>query len=282
LLHALRASHGDELWRVEVDHRTSWPSVLVSGGRVLTNTDSKVLAFDASSGRQIWSAELNVAEISRLPTGALAEADGIVYTAVWNNGRGLGTVVALDSNTGGILWSFDMRGAGVFTPTVANGVVYVVGWEDKRLYGLDAKTGQPLWSYELPANGNTPAVIASGKLYVAAGKTLLVFSRQEQTQTTPVATLTTPTTTPQPPATRTTTETTTFIQPTTTTTTPATILSPETKKTQPQITTTQTTTTDKPSPSTNLTIIDTTLLIIAVAVTVVAVLTAALLLRRRI
>lgn len=67
-------------------------------------------------------------------------SDGLLYVAT---ARGL---YALNAANGAVAWRFDTEMPLGNSPTVANGVVYVGGY-DKKLHALDAQTGAHLWSF---------------------------------------------------------------------------------------------------------------------------------------
>jgi outer membrane protein assembly factor BamB len=72
-------------------------------------------------------------------------------------------VVALDANTGGIVWDARLAGRpalGIdFAPVVDGGSVYVTGW-DGVVHALDAATGVPRWSTPLPTAPVTTTTVA--------------------------------------------------------------------------------------------------------------------------
>ena len=69
-------------------------------------------------------------------------ANGVVYV-----GSADCNVYALNASTGALLWSYTTGGRVFSSPAVANGVVYVIGWDTSNLYALNASTGALLWSY---------------------------------------------------------------------------------------------------------------------------------------
>jgi outer membrane protein assembly factor BamB len=76
----------------------------------------------------------------------------------------IGTVYALNSTTGSMVWSFKAD-FGVFTsPSVTNGIVYVSS--EDTLYALNASTGNQIWSTQ---RADTSPVVADGIVYVDGG-----------------------------------------------------------------------------------------------------------------
>jgi outer membrane protein assembly factor BamB len=88
---------------------------------------------------------------------------------------------AYDANTGALLWNQPSGGQGTYSdsPAVSNGVVYVYGYDDAKMYAFDentgaAKTGFPSLALNTAGAGgrnwNSPAV-AGDKVFIGAGTT---------------------------------------------------------------------------------------------------------------
>lgn len=87
--------------------------------------------------------------------------NGIVYAS----SSGGNFVYALNATTGAYLWSYPITS--YFSPTVANGVVYV-GSEDYKLYALNATTGAYLWSYTTGSYIESSPTVANGVVYIGS------------------------------------------------------------------------------------------------------------------
>ena len=73
---------------------------------------------------------------------------------------------ALNAATGALVWRFDTEMPLGNSPTVADGVVYVGGY-DRKLHALDARTGQHLWSFAGAGAGyDTNPLVVEGKVFV--------------------------------------------------------------------------------------------------------------------
>jgi uncharacterized repeat protein (TIGR01451 family) len=99
-----------------------------------------------------------------------AVVNGVVYITAGASSSPPGKLYALNASTGATLWSF-ATDAGVTSPAVANGIVYVDGHDNdaERVYALNASTGATLWSYSTGsvAAAGAPAV-ANGVVYITA------------------------------------------------------------------------------------------------------------------
>jgi outer membrane protein assembly factor BamB len=128
------------------------------------------IAADAMTGAIIW--EINVPD---MVTGAVAG-----YGKVFLHGWGIG-ILALDQDTGQILWRFEDRGDKSTAPALAYGKVYV-GDTNYGVYALDADAGEIVWQYRSTpygpyphgpdaeawwlTDGDTRPCVADGKVYV--------------------------------------------------------------------------------------------------------------------
>lgn len=195
---AIDRETGDERWSVDVGHRFDAASALVVDDLVIAGTigeaplaltaengdqrfeDGAVVALDAGSGTERWRYDTPGAPSGpgktdgEDVTGSPAAADGVVYV-----GSSWGRVVALDPADGTERWSTvvgsQSRSAAerphLSGPVVANGLVYVSAFEDRRVYALDADTGREVWTADLGgAPGQAPAVTPD-TVYVGSYRT---------------------------------------------------------------------------------------------------------------
>lgn len=76
-----------------------------------------------------------------------------------------GFLVAMDADTGKILWRFEAA-AIESSPLLVDGTLYFGSW-DHRLYALNARTKTLRWSFEADGEVNTSAAYWDGKVYFA-------------------------------------------------------------------------------------------------------------------
>ncbi|GGC24949.1 hypothetical protein GCM10011371_10690 [Novosphingobium marinum] len=118
-------------------------SPVVGGGKLFAmDTDGEVHAFDAQSGARLWSRSL------RGSGGNASSAFG--GGASFDNGRlyvttGLGTVAALEADTGNEIWKVQPAGPLRGSPTIAFNAVYVMT-QNNELHALNIADGTQLWS----------------------------------------------------------------------------------------------------------------------------------------
>ena len=118
-------------------------------------------AIDAKTGTELWS--YHFTGTYNQVYGSPAVVNGVVYVGADT------TVVALDANTGAVLWSFPTAEGTlvVASPAVADGVVYIYAEGlPSYLYAIDAATGTLLWSRSIQALGYTSPAVAYGMVFI--------------------------------------------------------------------------------------------------------------------
>jgi outer membrane protein assembly factor BamB len=81
---------------------------------------------------------------------------------------GTGEILAVDLETGKIVWDDKLPTPAYGDATYSNGVVYTTEFAGNVL-AFDAKTGKELWKAKLPAGANSPVAITGEYLITAAG-----------------------------------------------------------------------------------------------------------------
>jgi len=133
---------------------------IVADGRIFTiDTASDVTAFNAKTGRRLWTTELTPPQEDdgHIP-GGLAFENGRIFV-----GTGFAQVVALEAASGKIIWRKNVGAPIHSAPTVRGGRVFTVSLDDK-LHVLAAQDGRLLWTHSGAAEtamllgGASPAV----------------------------------------------------------------------------------------------------------------------------
>ena len=168
---ALDKMTGDEVWRARGMKR-SWntPAVIrtpAGKDEVVVNTDDKILAYDARTGRSLWTCE----GINDYLCPDLLVRDGILYAtggrrppqliAVRPGGRG-------DVTESHRLW-VTKAGSKIATPVYHDGHLY---WAEHNGFAtcVDAEKGKVVYRNRLREAGKTyaSAVLAEGRLYIVS------------------------------------------------------------------------------------------------------------------
>ena len=143
-----------EVCRVQIDGPTSYSAgLIVTGGVIYTATGRNTVAIDAATCALKWTHVWTPEEEEIVPSNrGVAVLDGRVF-----RGTGDGRLLALDAETGRLLWK-DVIGAprlGEFAsaaPLAWQGVVYMgIAGGDRgvrgRVMAFDAATGRELWRF---------------------------------------------------------------------------------------------------------------------------------------
>jgi outer membrane protein assembly factor BamB len=166
---------------------TFYSTAAVFYGRVfLGNTDGRVYAYDAFTGKLDWAVQTG-AFVYASP--AVTNAPGLgptIYLGSYD-----GTFYALNARSGRIDWKFNAHGRISGSATIIGRTVYLADLGSHHTYGLGVSTGRV--TFQL-ATGSFDPVISDGKnIYLTGQSGLYAFTpRQAAAAPTPVATRKTP------------------------------------------------------------------------------------------
>lgn len=175
---AFSALTGERLWRVDVDRRADGHTAAASEGRFFVGTDSSVLAFDAATGALVWRTGIGDAwEFDGRVRGVAVKGDAVYVCAqeplFWNGYRSRGNVVALNAQTGAILWRYLMFFETEYNfcsaePLVTEQLVVVGDAGGNNIVAIQRATGEFLWRFEGDQGWvgpwDTPALIGDSVL----------------------------------------------------------------------------------------------------------------------
>jgi len=143
---------------------TFYSTAAVMYGRVyLGNTDGRVYAFDAGSGRLDWAVQTGAYVYS---SPAVTSAPGLgptIYIGSYS-----GTFYALNARSGGIDWQYETGGRISGSPTIVGRVVYLAALGTHHTYGLGISTGRLVFE---KATGSFDPVISDGQDIYLTGTT---------------------------------------------------------------------------------------------------------------
>lgn len=120
-------------------------SPIVANGRVFVlDTLATLRAFEASSGKQLWSKSLapDNEEDDEGFGGGVASDGRMVYATT-----AFGNIMAMEAASGQLVWGKRIDGPFRAAPTVANGQVYVTSMNNE-VFCLSAEDGTVLWKFE--------------------------------------------------------------------------------------------------------------------------------------
>lgn len=207
VLYSLDPSSGETHWEYELGDRIEDSSpILLQDMVVLTGNKGEIKAINSQDGDVMWEANLSEADSGKIVNSAPATDGELIYFGtttgevyVLNSSNGdrvssfdVGGVVntkpavsdgmlyvtqnstvsllAIDIETGEIMWEFDKPTLNLSSPVLSDGEVYIIS-DRQKLYKVDSSTGKQKWEYyhgdDIPEGGDrtlTPAV-RDGVLY---------------------------------------------------------------------------------------------------------------------
>jgi outer membrane protein assembly factor BamB len=158
---AVGEEHGRRIWisgseGALLGSGTFYSTSAVFYGRVfLGNTDGRVYAYDASTGKLDWAVQTG-AYVYASP--AVTNAPGLgpmIYLGSYD-----GTFYALNARSGRIAWRFDAHGKISGSATIVGRTVYFADLGTHRTYGLGISTGRVSFEKD---TGSFDPVISDGK-----------------------------------------------------------------------------------------------------------------------
>ena len=155
-------------------------SPVAFGGRVFTmDSDGVVRAFAINSGERAWTTETQPKKDRSTNVGGGLGGDGGVLYAT----TGRAETLAINPDSGKILWRTELDAPARSAPTIADGKLFL-STIDERLLGLSADGGKQLWSYQATASstiflGEPAPAVADGLVVAGFGSGDLLALRTD-------------------------------------------------------------------------------------------------------
>lgn len=168
----------DLLWKLDlgVAGNNKWSQMLPAvyeGSVFAASTSGKIIAVDATSGREQWSVETN----NRWTAGVSA-GYGRILVADEN-----GIIQARSSQNGDLLWQADIIAEVSATPEM-NSEIVVIQRVDGQLTALNATTGAYLWTFDsqaprLTLRGTSSPIVTADATFAAFANGKVVALRND-------------------------------------------------------------------------------------------------------
>jgi outer membrane protein assembly factor BamB len=188
VVRAIELSTGATLWEQSYDARhTMNPAAtshgkgpkstpLLSGGRLFTLGIAGTLsAFEAETGRVLWRSDYSDRFAATSPLYGSAASPMIARgkLLIHLGGPGKGALMALDPETGALVWAFEGDGPGYSSPivTTIENMEQVVTQTDAHIVAVDLGSGKLLWRipFTTPYDQNIVTPIAYGDRLIFSG-----------------------------------------------------------------------------------------------------------------
>jgi outer membrane protein assembly factor BamB len=169
-LYALDPDSGEELWRIEREVESSWPTPIplptASGTQILTCANPWVIAYEPSNGEELWRADCLEGDGGPSPTfeSGLVLAVNVAspLTAIRPDGKGEVT----DSH---VAWEYDGGLPDVCSLLATGGLVWMLS-TDGVATCLETGTGEVVWEHVLEMDFYSSPGLAGEAIYLFGRK----------------------------------------------------------------------------------------------------------------
>lgn len=171
-INALDTTDGSLVWQIP-DIDANRGHVMVEGDFIYASVKDKVCAYE--NNQEIWCydfpEEYYAADFN---SGHACLTENLVISSIWSDGAGHSKLLALDKETGALVWEYTSEQEGISAPVYANGVVYVAGFLKNWIIGIEEATGNVLFEHVGPTFWGHP-IIAAHKLWIPSSDGISVF-----------------------------------------------------------------------------------------------------------
>lgn len=164
---------GDRAWQIESTQRYH-NSVAVDEDYVYTCHGDSIVSLEKENGSVHWACSIPDGQIPDLSPGAMAISDSFLCISIWENAEKNGQLYTFDKHTGDYRWHHTFDSMGVYSPGIANGMVYAVNWKAGSVSGFNLGTGQMVFSDDSESYLKE-CIIAGGKLFVGTLGKVVAF-----------------------------------------------------------------------------------------------------------
>lgn len=157
---ALGAIDGKTVWETKRSNDVSWASPILAKVnnefQLILLANPNLAGYDIKSGKQLWSVNCMSGEVGPSPVAG----GGLIYAT-----NEYAKMVAVNPNSGKIVWEDRYYLPEVSSPAYHNGLLYITT-TFAVVACFDATTGKFLWEYDSNSGFYSSPMIADGKLYV--------------------------------------------------------------------------------------------------------------------
>jgi cobaltochelatase CobN len=148
------------LWKAKAASQITATPTLWETNVFLVTMES-IQALDATSGKQLWTAEINGSISSP------AASFGRIY--VGSDDKQKGHMSCFNATNGSLIWRTEVNGPVKSSPLVLDGKVYFgTSCSDGAFYALDARNGSIVWSYPVRSFIMSSAASSDGIIFMGA------------------------------------------------------------------------------------------------------------------
>ena len=163
---------GVELWQVPIDCKTS---LAVDDMFLYVRDGNDIKALEKITGSVLWNFPISFNIVSANPASFFSITNDRIYFSLFENSEGKGQLFALNKITGQLIWEKTALDKGTYSPTIANGVIYVTQYKPTySIYGFDQLSGDSLFYVTASSLKGTP-IVANHCLIVPGAYNTFVY-----------------------------------------------------------------------------------------------------------
>ena len=141
-------------------------ALAVDDASVYNSINGKIRAVNKINGAVQWTHNIpDGMSAAWIDGNAFAIDNERVVYVVWENKDTLGVITALNKFNGNLLWSKALH-RGIYSPTIANGIVYTTTWIKPWMWALDVRTGEVKY-IDSSRRFENQVVIVDGKCFAS-------------------------------------------------------------------------------------------------------------------
>ncbi len=144
---------------------------------IYVNRDTNITAIKKENGSIVWETPRLGGNLPFINGGAIAISDKYICYVIWKNGEEKGEIYVHNKSDGTYVWSYTFSDEGVFTPRIANGIVYVLNWKPGELWGFNITDGSVVLHDSTLKYKDRP-IIADHALIINTADEIVVFKSE--------------------------------------------------------------------------------------------------------
>ena len=169
---ALDKLTGQEVWSIT---GTGNNALAVDENYLYCDRSGNLSACNKNDGTIVWNYPIpGGIGLPNLDGDAIAVSDKYVCAVLWSNQNQKAELFTLNKQTGAFVWRKEFDSEGIFTPTIANSIVYFVKYLENTLYGYDIATGAEVFK-DNSRSFLYQSAVANHSLLVTAGNEVRMY-----------------------------------------------------------------------------------------------------------
>jgi hypothetical protein len=152
-------------------------TLAVYGDTLYMHSNDSLFARDKYTAADLWVYTIPDCNLSANVQNNVAVSDSVLCYTIYSNPNGKARLLALDRRSGIYLWHHDFDNAGIFGPAIANGVVYLVDFSLRDLFGFDLKDGTLIF-HDNTYNYISQPIVADHKLFAGSSQGVIIFENE--------------------------------------------------------------------------------------------------------